>query len=378
MTMRHLPLLVGTLAACFSMAPASPPEWHFEFSGGVPNKLVWQSEAGHFYDLEFSEDLVYWNRLVGYPKPGSGSPMEIPFTVGVNVGLRGFFKITLDPAVAGFVLVPAGSFAMGDSFDPEGETDEIPVHSVVVSAFYMGQYPVTKALWDSVRTWGATHAYTDLPVGGGKAGEHPVHSVDWFEAVKWCNARSEMDDLDPCYTVAGAVYRTGSGASPICDWDVNGYRLPTEAEWEKAARGGLIGKRFPWGDTINHSHANYVADGSAHTYDTSGTTKATSHPDWDDDPEPYTSPVGTFAPNAYGLYDMAGNVWEWCWDWLGIDYYDNAPGTDPRGPGSGSTRTARGGSWQDGAWGVRCAQRGTWNPGNENDTLGFRLVRSRP
>ena len=130
--------------------------------------------------------------------------------------------------------------------------------------------------------------------------------------VKWCNARSEKEGLAPCYhtdVARTAVYRTGrvDVTNDMVNWSANGYRLPTEAEWEKAARGGLVGRRFPWGDQITHSLANYSSD-SIYPYDTSPTRGY--HPDYQAGGAPYTSPVGNFAANGYGLYDMAGNVYE--------------------------------------------------------------------
>lgn len=265
-------------------------------------------------------------------------------------------------------LIPSGSFVMGDTLD--GESDALPLHTVTVSAFYMDQTEVTKAKWDEIYSWAVTNGYSFYG-GLGKAQNHPVQTVSWYDCVKWANARSEREGLTACYTVGGTVYRTGE-SDPNCNWTANGYRLPTEAEWEKAARGGASGHRFPWSDsdTIQHARANYYSDASL-AYDTSATRGY--HPSYKYS-APYTSPVSSFTPNGYGLYDMAGNAWEWCWDWYGS--YSSSPSTDPRGSGAGSFRVGRGGSWVDDATICRVSHRGGALPANAINNIGFRLVRT--
>jgi formylglycine-generating enzyme required for sulfatase activity len=289
--------------------------------------------------------------------------------------------LTAAVSPSGMALIPAGSFTMGNCMDPgEGDSYELPLHTVYVSAFYMDKYPVTKSLWDTVKAWNGGNGYSYDYAGSGKASTHPVQTIGWYDCVKWCNARSQKEGLTPCYyTDSGltVVYKSGQVA-PYVKWAANGYRLPTEAEWEKAARGGASGQRFPWGNTISWSQANYYAYPLSadpvygYAYDVNSTSGY--HPTFNDGVSPYTSPVGYFAANGYGLYDMVGNVCQWCWDCYGS--YSSGAQTDPRGPTSGSIRVLRGGGWGYDAFSCRAADRliTVIDPAWVSCNFGFRSV----
>ena len=263
------------------------------------------------------------------------------------------------------VVIPAGAFVMGN---PLGTTyaDELPLHTNYVSAFSMDANLVTKALWDNVYQWALTNGYDFEDEGSGKDTNHPVVLVSWYDAVKWCNARSEKERLTPAYCTDSSrtsVYRSGriDLDSASVKWNA-GYRLPTDAEWEKAARGGAAGHAYPWRDTNQFYDA-----------------RANVQPDsvFGSGPYPHTSPTGYFPPNGYGLNDMAGNVWEWCWDWYDPGWYAAAAASanDTRGPNSGDYRILRGGSWSDDESFARCAKRGKDTPDTPFNAYGFRCVK---
>ena len=369
------------------MGAPRPLDWHFEFSGGAEDKLVWQGETGRFYDLFVSTDLGTWSHVLGFPGLGAGGAMEHRFTPLA----RGFFRIRALP-VPEMILIPAGSFQMGDALD--GISDA-PVHTVDVSEFHMQNIEVTNDQMASVLqwaydqggrisvtttavrnlesdqsllslsdrdcriTWDATSQSFGMKVL--KASAYPCIEVSWYGAAAYCNYLSAMEGLTPCYDLTDWS----------CDLDKDGYRLPTEAEWEKAARGDLAGKRFPWGDTITHCQANYQSS-SAQTYDLSPTRGY--HPDWAVLGIPYTSPAGSFPATGEGLYDMIGNVGEWCNDWYSGSYYGSSPGNDPTGPVTGSRRIMRGGIWGFTSNNIRVAYRWNLSP-TTHGYLGFRPVR---
>jgi len=280
--------------------------------------------------------------------------------------------------------IPAGVFTIGDPF-AEGDPDEAVQQTIYVSGFWLDRYEVTGELWQDVYNWAVGHGYGFDHTGSVKAARHPVNEVSWYDAAKWCNARSEREARTPAYYTTpnlDIVYRTGTlDLSNQCvRWDAGGYRLPTESEWEKAARSGATGHRFPWrtNDTITHAQANYYSTNylgtNMLTYDISSTRGF--HPDFATGDIPYTSPVGTFQPNDYGLYDMCGNVRQWCWDWwfFGSNYTDIAL-VDPRGiDGAWLYRIMRGGAWNVLAYGDRASYRGYGGPGIATNFIGFRCV----
>ncbi|GHT82335.1 hypothetical protein FACS1894137_01030 [Spirochaetia bacterium] len=234
---------------------------------------------------------------------------------------------------ANMVLVEWGSFQMGND---NGEKEEIPVHSVTVRSFRINKYEVSQQEWISLMENNPSNF---------KGNSLPVENVTWYEAVEYCNALSLKEGLSPAYRI--------QGNATVCDFNANGYRLPTEAEWEYAAKGGkkdYLALTYSGGENpadLAWYHAN--SGGRTHT-------------------------VGTKTPNSLGLYDMSGNVWEWCWDWYGS--YGKGEQIDPKGHKTGVTRVRRGGGWFFGAEYLRSTVRGQFPPSNRSGYLGFRVCQS--
>jgi formylglycine-generating enzyme required for sulfatase activity len=252
------------------------------------------------------------------------------------------------PIPDNMVSVAGGTFTMGSPGDEVSRGSIEVQHQVTVSAFYMGKHEVTqKEYLDTMGSWPET-----APSGTyGLGDSYPAYNVSWLDAVKYCNKRSEDENLTPAYTVSGETVTWNKSA--------NGYRLPTEAEWEYACRAGTTSP-FNTGDNITTAQANYNGN-YPYNGNPAGEYRAT------------TTVVGTFAANAYGLYDMHGNVFEWCWDWSGD--YESGPLTDPDGAVSGAKRVIRGGSWNYDAGILRSAFRLFLTPSLWDNIFGFRLVR---
>lgn len=303
---------------------------------------------------------------------------QIPYKTGAFFDTFMFFKgpKPTPKTPDGMVFIQGGGFDRGDTFG-EGSSDELPVHKVTVPSFYMGRYEITNRDFLAFlnakgnQTTGGTawveieSSYSKIKGSGRnfyiESGyeDHPVVEVSWYGVVEYCNWRSQQDGLQSVYGI--------SGTNVSCDWRANGYRLPTEAEWEYAAREGGRNVRFGNGKNIaDANEMNFDARESyKKAYSRVGKYRAN------------TTAVGSFSPNGLGLYDMSGNVWEWCWDWYDGDYYKNSSGLrHPKGAESGSLRVIRGGSWSSSPAVVRAAFRRGRSPGSRSNGIGFRLTRA--
>ncbi len=235
------------------------------------------------------------------------------------------------------VQLPGGRFKMGD----ENEVDAIP-HEVVVSSFYIDKYPVTQEEYKRVMEKNPSRW---------KAAKNPVEQVRWSDAVRYCNARSRLEKLQPCYDLQ----------TWQCDFNANGYRLPTEAEWEYACRAGTKTAYFFGNAPL----------------------KLKDYAWFDENSGAKPRPVAQKQPNPWGLYDMYGNVWEWCHDFYQVDYYQESPEENPKGPKTGETKVVRGGAWKFSADSCRSGYRYNEAPGYADvcfgyDIYGFRCVRNVP
>ena len=273
-------------------------------------------------------------------------------TIGIALALMmtlagyGFGQTVPD----GFVRINGETFTMGSPANEPGRNSDEVQHQVTISSFYMGKYEVTQKEYQEVMGTNPSRF---------KGDNLPMENVSWYVAIEYCNARSQKEGLTPAYTIDKNQKDPNNkndrdNVKWVVTWNrnANGYRLPTEAEWEYACRAGT---------TIAYNTGASINDNTGWYKDNSGNT---------------THPVGQKPANAWGLYDMHGNVWEFCWDWYG-DYPSGAQ-INPVGASSESNRVLRGGSWFDSAQDVRSASRFPDTPTRRNLNLGFRVVRSAP
>lgn len=275
------------------------------------------------------------------PKPVTPTPQPTPTEIPPTATP----VVVVEPDGFEMVLVEPGSFEMGFA---NGLASEMPVHTVnITKPFYISKYEVTYEQFDEFCD--ATGKIRLEDPGWGR-GDQPI-IVTWYDAVDYCNWLSERAGLTPCYS--------GRRVATKCDFSANGYRLPTEAEWEYAARGGPRSQGYVYAGSNDPDEVAWSEDNSG----------------------AQTHPAGQKAPNELGLYDMSGNVWEWCGDWYDKDYYDSSPSDDPTGPAGPTDRvqpskSRRGGSWYHESELHRVTYRsGDWADYRSNST-GFRLVRA--
>jgi len=271
--------------------------------------------------------ILLLGSVADLPAEGASLPREITTASGVEM-----------------IQVPAGTFTMGD---PQGQPDEQP-HQVQVSSFYIDKYPVTQeefaqAMKDEYPSQCQPSRWKDP--------HNPVEQISWAYAVRYCNRRSIREGLRPCYNLE----------TWQCDFTADGYHLPTEAQWEYACRAGTTGRYFFGNDESKLKNYAWYRDNSSR--------------------KPH--PVGQKPPNPWGLYDMLGNVWQWCNDFYKVDYYQDCPKENPRGPETGDSKVLRGGCWSSKADSLRCAVRYNESPNYADicfgyDIYGFRCVRNAP
>jgi len=254
--------------------------------------------------------------------------------ISILILLIGFTAYSQQNASAGFIRIEGGTFTMGSPETEFFRNDDEVQRQVTLSSFQMSIFPVTQREYQLIMGANPSHYKSD---------NLPVESVSWFDAVEYCNRRSQREGLTPVYTIRG----TGNNRTVTWNRNANGYRLPTEAEWEYACRAG----------TTSPFNTGYTIAGQANFNESVNRT----------------TPAGNYPANPWGLFDMHGNVWEWCWDWYGV--YASGAQTNPIGAASGTSRIVRGGSLADPAFDIRSSCREAIEPSGKYNNIGFRVVK---
>lgn len=287
---------------------------------------------------------IIWNAGLDYPE---------------QYGERFRVKLTASDSPLGqAVSVLSGTFTMGSN---TGLDDQQPEHEITLNEYRIATFCVTN---EQFKIFCDMTDYLYPPEGGlnqPPAGyflnnpDYPVVGISWYDAVRFCNWLSSQKGYSACYDTTNWTF----------DPSKNGYHLPSEAQWEKASRGNLDKKTYPWGDDPPGNRCNYK-DYSGGLIDIMPNFDGTGRG---------TLPVGQFSANGLGLFDMAGNVWEWCNDWYQVDYYEQSPAENPYGPQTGSEKVMRGGAWNKSETYLECAFRDKKTPGTKRYDIGFRIAR---
>ena len=365
-----------------------------EINGIYTEINISNDNISNYNDTGLNEGSIYYYRVRAYRNTAYSNYSNVAYAI-TQANNTGKYKE--------MVLIPEGTFQMGDNYQ-EGYIVERPIHNIYLDEYYFGKYEVTNELYcqflnsnindiiissnnlyihnkkifntddiyGSRIKWNGSEYYS---IAG--YNNHPVVNVTWYGTVEYCNWLSIQNGYDVAYDELYNMSRTK-----------NGYRLPTEAEWEKAARGGLTGNHFPWPSTSSI----YISDidGSKANYRDSGDPYDSTYPPYDQNGGPTTpvgyyngnqTPSGVDMANGYGLYDMAGNVDEMCNDWYDGGYYNSSPSSNPEGPIYGSGKVIRGGSWSYNAFDsnshFRCAYRlANLSPDYSINYVGFRVART--
>ncbi len=325
-------------------------------SGTVPASIEFSVEKYNgTYSAKFSgtAEMVLNSDLMLRLTDALNSSIDVPITISSkNIEIK-------DPEMA---PITGGAFSMGDSWG-DGLSVELPVHDVTLSAFHMGKYEVSnEEFYNFVLAGGYSNKdYWSITDGSdSEAGWNEITNNNYYQPRFWSSSDTPWDTCSASNQATSPVVGISwYEAYAYCNWlsQITGtvYKLPTEAQWERTARGAGVGRKYPWGNDWQEAYAN-----------------------WDDNGEMdgfvYATPVGSFenGKSVEGCYDLAGNVWEWCQDWFGD--YETGTFVDPVGPGSGESRVVRGGSWKSISRSLRTASRTKLEPKSANRNIGFRLV----